>query len=121
MQEEAADQFATRAARVAADHRAEQIVVMDLRGLTSIADFFVVCTGTSDRQIRTVCDRLEEDGRKVGRKPFRVSGYENAQWVLLDFVDVVVHIFDRQKREYYDLELLWGDAPRIDFALPATA
>ena len=101
------------AARIASDNRAEDVVILDLRGLTSIADFFVIATGTSDRQLRAVADEIEAKGMAVGQRPFQVSGYENGVWVLVDYVDVVIHLFDRPHREYYDLELLWGDAPRI--------
>lgn len=114
------EQFAAEAARIAEAKLAEDIVVMDLRGLSSITDFFVICTGTSDRQMRTVADRIAEYGRRVARRPFHVEGYEIAQWILMDYVDAVIHIFDRQRREYYDLELLWGDAPRLDWAMSAT-
>jgi ribosome-associated protein len=113
--------FAVEAARIASDLNCEDVVVMDLRGLSGVTDFFVIATGTSDRQMRSVADRIEEHGRKVGTRPFGRSGYQLGQWVLIDFVDVVVHVFDRERRAYYDLELLWGDAPKIDWSLQATA
>ncbi|HSW44282.1 MAG TPA: ribosome silencing factor [Phycisphaerae bacterium] len=113
--------FAKMAARIASDNRAEDIVILDLRGLTSIADYFVIATGISDRQLRAIADELEAKGKAVGQKPFQISGYENTAWVLVDFVDVVVHLFDREHRDYYDLELLWGDAPRIDWEPAAKA
>lgn len=116
-----AEQFAVEAARVADAHRAEDIVVMDLRGLSAVTDFFVICTGTSDRQMRTVADRIREHGQRVGQRPFGVAGVENAQWILLDYVDVVIHIFDRERRDYYDLELLWGDAPRLNWTRSESA
>jgi ribosome-associated protein len=109
-------EFAKMAARIASDNRAEDVVILDLRGLTSIADFFVIATGTSDRQLRAIADEIEVQSQATGQKPFQVSGYENAVWVLVDYVDVVIHLFDRPHREYYDLELLWGDAPRIEWA-----
>ncbi len=107
--------FAIRCAQIAEEHRAEDIVVLDLRGISSVADFFVISTGTSDRQMRTVADRIGEHAKTVRRRPFGVAGYEVAQWILSDYVDVVVHIFDDERRHYYDLELLWGDAPRISW------
>lgn len=107
--------FARQVARLAADHRAEDVVILDLRGLSSVADFFVIATGTSDRQLRAVADHIEEHGRGVGQKPYSTSGYESATWVLVDYIDVVVHLFDADRRRYYDLENLWGDAPRIDW------
>ncbi len=116
-----AEQFAIEAARIAQDHNAEDVTLMDLRGLSPVADFFLVCSGTSDRQMQTVCDMIKDYGRKVGDPVYRVSGYSTANWILLDFVDLVIHIFKPEYREYYDLELLWGDAPRIDWSRPASA
>ncbi len=109
------EEFARITARIAADNKAEDVVILDLREMTSIADFFVIATGTSDRQLRAIADIVEAEAAQFGQKPFGVSGYVNASWVLVDFVDVVVHLFDREHRTYYDLELLWGDAPRIDW------
>ena len=107
--------FACEAARIAEDNRSEDVVVLDLRGICAIADFFIIATGTSDRQLRAVADQIEKYGKTVGQRPFGVSGYDNATWVLLDYVDVVIHLFDGERRTYYDLELLWGDAPRVDW------
>ena len=92
---------------------------MDLRGLSGVTDFFVICTGTSERQMRAVAERITEHGSGLGYRLFGRAGEQTAQWILLDFVDVVVHIFDGTRRAYYDLEMLWGDAPKIDLALPA--
>ena len=114
-------QFAVESARMASDLKCEEVVVMDLRGLSGVTDFFVIATGTSDRQMRSVADQLEEYGRKVGTGVFGRAGYQLGQWVLIDFVDVVVHLFDRERRAYYDLELLWGDAPKVDWTLQASA
>jgi ribosome-associated protein len=90
-------------------------VVLDLRKLSAIADFFVIATGTSDRQMRAIAEKVEDYGRSVGQRVYGRSGYENATWLLVDYVDVVLHLFDAERRQYYDLELLWGDAPRIDW------
>ncbi len=106
-------QFAIELARVAADSKAEDVIAFDLRGISTVMDYCIVATGTSDRQMRAVADMMVEYGRKVGQKAYGVSGYENGTWVLVDFVDVVVHLFDRAYRDYYDLELLWGDAPKM--------
>lgn len=113
-------QFAIEAARVADDNKSQDVTIMDLRGRTSVTDFFVICTGTSDRQMRAVSDLIVEYGRKIGEKPLSVTGYDTAHWILLDFVDVVVHVFTGPARQYYDLELLWGDAPRIEWRRSAT-
>jgi ribosome-associated protein len=116
-----ARQFAIEIARLASGMQAEDVAVMDLRGLSGVTDFFVICSGTSDRQMRAVFDAIVEYGRKVGERPFGLDGRETATWMILDFVDVVVHIFDPPHREYYDLELLWGDAPRVEWAMSKTA
>ncbi|HEY3243102.1 MAG TPA: ribosome silencing factor [Phycisphaerae bacterium] len=108
-------EFAIEAARIAEENKAEEVTVMDLRGLSSVTDFFVICSGTSDRQMRAVSDRITEYARTLGDAPLSVTGYESANWILLDFFDVVVHIFTSPARRYYDLELLWGDAPRIEW------
>jgi len=108
-------EFAKLTARIAEENRAEDIVVLDLRGISSVADFFVIATGTSDRQMRAIADQIEQQGRALGQKPYGISGYEHGTWILIDYVDVVVHLFDPERRAYYDLELLWGDAPRIDW------
>jgi ribosome-associated protein len=113
--------FAIEAARIAEDNRAEDVVVLDLRGISSIADFFVIGTGTSERQMKAVIDQIEAFGRKVGQKPLGYSGRESDSWVLADYVDVVIHMFSREKRRYYDLELLWGDAPRVEWQRAAIA
>lgn len=107
--------FALAAAKVAQDRHCTDIVVLDLRGLSPVTDYFVIATGTSDRQIRTVAEEITCVGMQTDFSLFGRAGYDQARWILLDFVDVVVHIFDTEYREYYDLELLWGDAPRIDY------
>lgn len=114
-------ELAVELARVAHDNRATDVVVLDLRGLTSIADFFVICTGTSDRQMRAVVDYADEFVRRAGQTRLGLSGYETAHWILADYVDVVLHVFDADRRVYYDLEMLWGDAPRVAWQRPGPA
>ncbi len=110
-----AKELALAAANIAAGRHCSDIVVMDLRGISPATDYFVIVTGTSDRQMRTVADEISEAAKKQGMKRFGRAGYEQARWILLDFIDVVIHIFDSEYRDYYDLELLWGDAKRIDY------
>ena len=105
--------FALAAAEVAAGRHCRDIVVLDLKGKSPATDYFVIATGTSDRQMRTVADEICEAAKKQGQQRFGRAGYEQARWILLDFVDVVIHIFDNEYRDYYDLELLWGDAERL--------
>jgi ribosome-associated protein len=105
--------FALGAAKIAAERNCTDIVVLDLRDKSPATDYFVIATGTSDRQMRTVANEICEAARKEKMQRFGRAGYEQARWILLDYVDVVVHIFDSEYRDYYDLELLWGDAKRL--------
>ncbi len=105
--------FALAAAKVAAERHCSDIVVLDLSGKSPATDYFVIATGISDRQMRTVADEINEAAREVHFQRFGRAGYEQARWILLDYVDVVIHIFDSEYRDYYDLELLWGDAERL--------
>jgi ribosome-associated protein len=112
---ERARDFAASAARIAADRHCADVVVLNLEGMSPATDYFVIATGTSDRQMRTVADEICEAARRDGIQRFGRAGYDQARWILLDFVDVVIHLFDNEYRDYYDLELLWGDAQRIDY------
>ncbi len=105
--------FALAAAKVAAERHCSDITVLDLRGKSPATDYFVIATGTSNRQMRAVADEICEAARERGLQRFGRAGYEQARWILLDYVDVVIHIFDSEYRNYYDLELLWGDADRL--------
>ena len=108
-----ASEFALEAGKLAQERNCTDITVLDLRGKAPATDYFVIATGTSNRQIRTVADEISELARKNGRQRFGRAGYEQGRWVLLDFVDVVIHLFDAEYRDYYDLELLWGDAEKL--------
>ncbi len=110
-----AKEFAIAAARIAQERHCTDIVVLDLRGLSPATDYFVIATGTSGRQMRTVSDEVSEAGRQQGFPRFGRAGYEQGRWILLDFVDVVVHLFDPEYRQFYDLDLLWGDAEKVDY------
>jgi ribosome-associated protein len=103
---------ARAAARAAAAKQAEHIAILDVHGLIVITDYFVICSGTTERQVRTIVEEIEKVLRELGRKPVGREGESEGRWVLLDYVDLVVHVFAEQEREYYDLERLWGDAPR---------
>lgn len=108
-------QCARRCAELAADVRAENILILDLRKLSGVADFFVIATGLADTQLRAISDRIEEGLAKDGQDAWHREGYENGQWIVLDYVDVVCHLFLKEKRDFYQLERLWGDAPRTPF------
>ena len=111
--------FALDAARIAAEGRVEDVAVLDLRGISSIADYFVIGTGTSERQMHAVLDSIHEHARSVGRSRYGAADKRSAHWILADYVDVLIHLFDAEHRDYYDLEGLWGDAPRIELEAPA--
>lgn len=98
------------------DKKALDIVVLDLRGLASFTDYFLICAGSSRRQIETIADEVEEKLGKAKRKPSHTEGYPRGDWILMDYVDFVVHIFTPTSRAYYDLERLWGDAKRLAVA-----
>ena len=106
---------AVAAARAASDKQASRIVILDVRVPIVITDYFVICTASSTRQIRTVIDEIERATREMGVKPMRREGESEAGWWLLDYFDVVVHVFSEEDREYYDLERLWRDAPEVDW------
>ncbi len=116
-----AELLAVELARVADDNKCSDVTIMDLRGRSSVADFFIVCSGSSDRQMRSSYDAMAEHAKKLGSRPYGRAGYDHAEWILLDLVDIVVHIFTPETRRYYDLELLWGDAPRPAWTRSATA
>ena len=105
--------LALAAAKTALDSHCVDIMVLDLKDKSPATDYFIIATGTSDRQIRTVADEIGQLAKKNDQQLFGRAGYEQGKWVLLDFVDVVIHIFDEEYREYYDLELLWGDAEKL--------
>jgi ribosome-associated protein len=114
-QEQATRTFAMEAAELAANTRCEDVLLLDTRGYSPIADYFVIATGSSPRQMRSVCDEISELGEKRDQKALWVSGYDSETWMLADFVNVIVHVFSSDARKYYDLENLWGDAPRIEW------
>lgn len=107
--------FALAAAEMAANTRCTNVVLLDLRGKSPVAEFFVIATGSSAVQMRAVAEELRLLGKRMDFAPFRTSGMEQARWILVDFVHVVFHAFDQESRDFYDLELLWGDSPRVDW------
>ena len=107
--------LAVAAARAAAEKQGERVVVLDVRELIVITDYFVITSGGSQRQVRTIVEEIEKALRDVGRKPIRREGVEDWRWVLLDFFDVVIHVFADEERDYYDLERLWRDAPTLEW------
>lgn len=115
MTSEVARTFAIDCARILRDDKCEDIVVLDLRGVSPICDFFVIATGTSDRQMRAVTDHVKHMAKERGESPYNVSGYDESTWIVMDYVDVILHLFDGDQRAYYDLDSLWGDSPHVNW------
>ncbi len=105
-------------ARFALEKKAHDLVVMGVRDLTSIADYFIVCSGRSDRQVQSIAQGIEEQLGQAGISPLSIEGTHRGHWVLMDFSDVIVHIFYEPVREFYDLDGLWGHAPRVELPEP---
>ncbi len=104
------------AARAASAKKAERIVILDVSSLLVITDHFLICNGNSERQVRTIADEVERRLTEAhGVKPARREGQRESHWVVLDYIDFVVHVFLTEDRDYYDLERLWSDAPRIPY------
>lgn len=104
-----------RAARLTLERKAGEVVVLDLQGISSATDFFLLATGTSDTQVRSISDHVTRELRNEGIRPAHVEGRREARWVLIDYLDFVVHVFHPEVRSFYQLEALWGDAPRHEF------
>jgi ribosome-associated protein len=102
-----------RAVAAAEDKKAADIVLLDLRKAAAFADYFLICSGTSARQIRTIADAVVETLAARGSKPSHVEGYDQSEWVLIDYFDFIVHIFSPESRLFYGLERLWGNAERV--------
>jgi ribosome-associated protein len=108
------DDRVTRALSAASEKKAIDPTVLDLRGIASFTDFFVICTGANRRQVQAIADEVVEQLKRHGHPASRVEGYQNAEWILVDYGDFVVHVFDDKARRFYDLERLWREARRLD-------
>jgi ribosome-associated protein len=104
------------AARVCDDLRAKDTIVLDLTGITPLFDYFVVSTGNSRRQMHAIADEVQRVLKRHGSRRLGLEGFESSKWIVQDFGDVIVHVFTEEARALYDLEHLWGDAPRVDWA-----
>ncbi|MFK7961856.1 MAG: ribosome silencing factor [Phycisphaerales bacterium] len=109
-------EFAIELARLLADRRCDDVVLMDVRNLSQVTDYVLVATGTSDRQMRSVADELKGQGRESGHLAFTNERDTASTWLVVDFVELIVHLFEPSQRAYYDLESLWGDAERVDWS-----
>src|SRR3954452_7342628 len=103
-----------KAVKAADDKRAEDIVVLNMKGISLVADYFIICHGNSDRQVQAIADEMKEKAEENGCHVKRMEGYDEARWILIDMGDVIGHVFHRDERGYYNLERLWGDAPLVD-------
>ncbi len=104
-----------RAAECALERKAADVVVLDLRGISSATDYFLLATGQSDVQVKAIGDHVIRELKELGIRPAHVEGLASGRWVLVDYIDFVVHVFHPGAREFYQLEVLWGDAPRREF------
>ena len=102
----------SRAAELALERKSTDVVALDLRGISTATDYFVIAEGTSDVQVKAIASHTVDELKKEGVRPGHVEGIRGGRWVLLDYVDFVVHVFHPQARHFYQLENLWGDAPR---------
>jgi len=102
------------AAKAADDKKAYDMVALDISAIASFANYFLLCTGDSSRQLQAIADEVEAKLKAHGIRPSHVEGYRNAEWILLDYMDLVVHIFSKEARAYYDLERLWRDGKKLD-------
>lgn len=103
--------LATRAARLALEKKARKVVILDLREFDYVCDYYVVLDGESEPQVKAIAESIESGLKELGESPWHVEGVARRQWILMDFVDVVIHVFHSDARELYMLERLWGDAP----------
>src|SRR5579859_3278553 len=116
------EQLAEVAVSLAADRKALDIVQLDLRGMIGYTDYFVICTGRTDRQAKAIHDAIHQGIKdEHGVLPRRVEGVTQARWILMDYLDVIVHVFTPEMREHYRLEQLWGEAPALTLTLDAVA
>ena len=103
-------------ARIAAENKGRDILILDMRGVTCLYDYFVLINGVSRRQIHTIAEEIDSALARQGDRRLSIEGYESSKWVVQDYGDIVVHVFDPSMREYYSIEELWADAPRMEWA-----
>jgi ribosome-associated protein len=101
--------YAKKISKLMLEKKALDIIIIDVRKITTLTDFFVICTSESEPQTRAITDHIHEQMKEEGMNTWHIEGYENLDWVLLDYVNIVVHVFSRTSRDYYNLESLWGD------------
>jgi len=104
----------TLISQIVADKKAMDVVVLDMADASSITDYFLICSGGSQRQVQAIADAIGEQLKQAGITSLGVEGYREGHWILMDYGDVIVHVFSQETREFYDLERLWANAPKID-------
>lgn len=102
-------------AKLACDKKAENLVILEIKKISSLADYFIICSGTSDRHVQAITNNIEISMKEKGALTLGVEGIREAKWVLLDYNDVIIHVFQEKERQFYDLEGLWTECPRIPF------
>lgn len=100
-------------AELASDKKSLDLIILELKGNCSLADYFIICSGTSERHVRAIAEHLELEMKKKGKRALGIEGLQQGRWVLLDFDTVIIHVFHEEERDFYDLEGLWMDCPRI--------
>ena len=111
-----AKEAAIIAAKALDDKKAMKLTMLEVKGLTTLAEYMVICTGTSDTHLRALCDEVEKKMEEAGEKVWHREGYRGDTWIVMDFCGVIVHVFTEEMRKFYDLERLWGDAPMVDLS-----
>ena len=109
-----AEEKAALISRIASDKKALDVVVLDMHDASSITDYFLICSGGSERQVQAIADAIDEVLGQSGMAPLGVEGYSGGRWILMDYGDVIVHVFSQDTRNFYDLEHLWANAPAAD-------
>jgi ribosome-associated protein len=108
-------EIAVKCAKIADEKKAQNIVILDVDKISSITDYFVICSAINERQLHAIADEIDKQMKKISVTKYGMEGYREAKWVLIDYGDFIVHIFEKEIRSYYDLELLWGDAPKVEW------
>ncbi|MGI5825148.1 MAG: ribosome silencing factor [Bacillota bacterium] len=110
------EELAKAAAGFAYEKKARDIMGINLVGKSPMTDYFLICSGSNKPQIKAICDNIDDKMAEIGLNPGHIEGYQEAKWVLMDYGSIIIHIFDDESREYFNLERLWGDAPAVRFS-----
>ena len=111
-----AKEAAIIAAKALDDKKAMNLMMLEVKGVTTLAEYMIIATGTSDTHLRALCDEVEKKMEEAGERIWHREGYRGDTWIVMDFSGVIVHVFTQEQRKFYDLERLWGDAPLVDLS-----